>query len=307
MAEKTIHTTEHEHSKNAPKSGMSLPVMAAAVIVVILVVGAIGWFAISGNAYKPVHPPYTSTSIPQINTNTNSNNGAFESSAKALISKLSAYPQQQQFTANYSGSIYTALSTTPTPLSGNLTSQYERYNNSALSVTSVFYNGTNTFKTAVYYSGNGSSYACISNATTSRYTCQTVRTEFNSSTFALSVLLGALSNSSSRSLAYSNSSYNGISCIAISMNSISSTNQSGVIINSTERLNGCIQPSYRIPLYLNISSYSIASGSYQNGSRRSSVPSVSESLSVNLHMTSLINSSSKSVVESLPANATMLG
>ncbi len=283
-------------------------VALAAIVVVVIIAAAIVLIWVPNGSHGTPSTPVKhgiTTTIPTIQTSNQS--GSTLSSTSALVAALSVYPQQSQFTANYNGSIYTSLSTSPSPLSGTLLSQYERYGNSAKSVTSIFYNRSSQVKTAVYYSANGPAYACVLNMTTQNYGCQIITTEFNASNFGLSILLAMLSNSSANSLKIYNSSYNGLSCIEVSANTSSSYNSSGVILSSEQHLSSCIQPKYRVPLTLNLSSLNTASGSYYNGTTKTAVPTVSETLMVELHLVNLTNSSSESDVQNLPANAVMVG
>jgi hypothetical protein len=272
---------------------------AVIAVVVIIAAAALLWWFSSGSHAKAALSP--STTIVQTQSNSN------KVSAEALLAAISEYPAQSQFTANYTGTIYTSLSTNPAPMTGNLSSQYERYNNSAKSVTAIAYNKTARVDTSVYYSDNGPSYACILNTTTTGYACQAISTQFNSSTFGLSVFLAALSNSSSKGITVSNSSYKGMPCLLVSANTNTAFNNSGVLLTSNEQVSSCIQPRYRIPLTMNISSFSSASGNYLNGTTKTAVPPISEALRVNFHLVSIKNSSSKADVTNLPANAVMVG
>jgi hypothetical protein len=184
-----------------------------------------------------------------------------------------------------------------------------RYNGSALYITSEQsrepypFNSTSRY----YYSTNGTSYSCTSNFT-ANYTCQPASVSLNLSTFGLSTFLGLLSvnayNLSDVPATVSNSSYNGIPCLATYIKVSNSTESSGATLSITDTLSGCIQPVYKVPLELNISAVGTESGSYPNGTV---MKPETVTLGLNLHLTNLTNSSSPSEVENLPANALIVG
>lgn len=286
-----------------PAKGSMPKFIVPGAIAVVIVLVALVWLASSTGHASPIH----ATTITVNATVNAAQSSSGELSAQDIITLLSPYQQPQQFTANYTGSIYTAISTGAAPITGNLTAEYERYNNSARSYTDIVSSQAGVFKTMTYYSNNGIAYACAANSTSRSYICQSALTKFNASDFGLSMLLSAMSNSSSRTISVSNSSYRGTPCIGISSRTNSSYNNSGVIIATMAQVSGCIEPRYRIPLLLNFSSLSIASGTYFNGTTKTKVPPVSESLMVNMRLTGITNSSSQSEVQSLPANAVTVG
>lgn len=288
--------------KGAKRSSQKALIAVGAVAAVIVIALAAVIWASSGN---PAGHKATTTTMRQGGSTVSQQSGE-KLSAQDLITILSSYRQQEQFTANYSGSVYTSISTGSGPITGNLTSEFMRYNGSARTITAILSDQVGELMTSVYYPANGLSYACTANSTMN-YTCQRVNTNFNASTFGLSSFLGSPSNSSSKTITAFNSSYRGIPCIGLSSRMNSSYNSSGVIVTTRQSISSCVQPEYRIPLLLSINTTSTASGSYLNGSRRTAVPPVSETVMVNLHLVNLTNSSSQSEVEGLPANAVIVG
>jgi hypothetical protein len=270
-------------------------VVIGAIIGVVVLAGIL-WAALGMHGSTP---PVTTSTVLSTQTYNSS-----QLSVDSFLSTLAAYNQQLTFTANYTGTIYTPLSTSPQPMTGNLMSQFQRYNDSAVSITSISSPEAGNLQTAVYYTSNGLSYAC--SKSTLNYSCQQIPTAYNATTFGLSVFLGALSNSSAKTASHFNSSYDGIPCIAISTSTNSTYNDSGVIVKTSSIASGCVQPVYRIPLVLNLSSESSAAGSYLNGTKETTITPVSEQVMVNLHLVGLTNSSSQSAVTTLPANAVIV-
>ena len=281
----------------APKGQQNIAIIGAVIGVIVL--AGIIWAAYGLGGSSPVS---TTTAFTTTIASTSSSG---QLSAQTFLSTLASYRQQPQFTANYVGTLYSALSS-GTPTTGNLITQFQRYNNSAVSTTDISSMQAGSLNTAVYYGSNGIAYGCTTGQT-QNYTCQQIPTAFNASTFGLSVFLGALSNSSAHTVSQINSSYDGIPCIALSTLTNNTYNDSGVIVTTKSVVSGCVQPVYRIPLVLNLTSESTAAGSYQNGTGRTTITPVKEDVLVNLHIVNLTNSSSQSIVENLPANAVILG
>jgi hypothetical protein len=223
--------------------------------------------------------------------------------ANGLIALLAQRNQVENFTANYTGSAYTLVSIEPGPLTGNLSAVYERYGNSARSTTVISSGASGLVKTTVYYLSNGTSYECAANSS-ENYMCKQVETVFNASDFGVSMFLAALENASTKaSITAPNSSYSGIPCTETVAHVDTSYNYSGTMISTDERISGCIQLSYRIPLTLDINSTIVAASS---GAGNAQTKPVSEKLLLMMHLVNLTNSSSEAYVEQPPANATLV-
>ncbi len=290
-------------AKSADRSKIITSAVGILVVIVALVV--VVW-AYAGHPATP-KTSYATTSTPMapIITSQRAASGP-QISVQQLMSELSSSKSQNQFTADYAGTIYSSISTQPTAMTGNLLSQFERYNGSARSSTSVSSAQAGTFNSSAYYFKNGTSYACYTNSS-SNPICQKANTTFNLSTFGISSFLGALPANYSNSISAVNSSYRGFKCTELSAKIYNSFNNSGVILNTTEYVSGCIQLVYKIPLVLNISSQTTAQGVYFNGTVRNRITPESQTVMVNLHMVNITNSSTASAVENLPANALVIG
>ena len=268
---------------------------ALAIIVVIVIIGIV--------AFMP-HQPAKVTTIPTTTISQYIISGGITS--QQVFARLNSYPQQKNFTAIYVGTIDMALPSPYGAINGSVYSSFERSGASALSKTSVVLPSVNqSFNTSQYYASNGIVYTCTSNAT-NVFTCTgTYSSLINASNFALYFL--ASSNSSMGGMiGLSNSSYNGASCLMANGGFNTSTNSSGVIVTNLARFSGCIQPEYRVPLFLNLTTITMISGSYYNGTSTTKVTPESEQVFIRLHLSNLTNSSTASEVENLPANAIVL-
>ena len=290
MPRRSSSSSKNQVKKDARQQWLAI---GAGIIAVVLLVGALWWF--NPSAAKPSSATTTLLSAP-IQTNSNLLD------VQQVQAIIASYPQQRSFTANYTGSVYSDITTSPQPMNTNITSSYSRYNDSAFTSTFVSSPGAESFSTAAYYSANGLTYECTANAT-SNYTCQRATNPFNATDFGLSIFLTAITNSSNKSIAVSNSSVDGIPCLEMSTSSNSTLNESGMTIRGTESISGCIEPRYRIPLVLNLTSLSTASGIYTNATGSTRINPISETLRVHLLLVNLTNSSSQAQVENLPANA----
>jgi hypothetical protein len=302
------HKTKAEaghHAKPAGKSGLLVPGIIVLVIVLIAVVWVSGShiYGQSSSSKAPNRAVITSPTARATTT------APPKESVQDFLAGLSSYGSVSQFTANYIGTISSTASAQSLTLTGTLRSQYQRYNGSAVAITTEKANQSYSFNstTRYYFSSNSVSYSCIANST-SPYTCEPTAIPLNISTFGLSTFLGLLGgNFSSTPITVSNSSYDGMPCLAATVMLRNSFNNSGAIVNSSDLISGCIQPTYKIPLLLNISAVDTESGTYRNGTVNTIIPAQSVSFSVMMHLANLTNSSSEAAVENLPANAVIVG
>jgi len=278
--------------------------MVPGIIVAVIVIVGIIWFAM-GHMPATTVPNTKSTIAATPIISQNLPPGAYQISVPGLLAKLASYKSNTQFTANYVGYINTVISTNPTPIVGNLTTSYQRYNQSAHSITMIKSPQAGSFTSSVFYK-NGKTTACTTNSITN-YTCQTINSTFNASTFGLSVFIDALPANYSEPMLAINSSFDGIPCLEVAAKISSSYNNSGIILSSTQYVSSCLQQVYKIPLEINLTTVNTAEGSYHNGTSITPISPQSESVTALLRIVNLTNSSTQSEVESLPANAVMLG
>jgi hypothetical protein len=287
------------------------------IVVLALVIIAIAWF---GTGHGTSAPSSSSPKAPinQITGTTTPLNttlptltfptlsGGQPITLSAFLSGISAVKGPTQFKATFAGTVFSAVSTSSNQINGTITSVYERYNNSARSITSISSPLAGTFVNEVYYFANGTSYSCYSNLA-ANYTCQKANATFNSFTFGLSPFLTALPANYSRSLSELNSSYNGVPCTELLATFTGSRNNSGVMLNNSQIVSGCLSPAYKIPLQLNLTSLTTAKGSYFNGTAWTRIAPQSQIIRIKLHVANLTNGSSAADVASLPANAVIIG
>lgn len=298
-SERARKTTAEAHATSKGKAGQNrmfgITLAAGIVVLALVVLYSSGMFDGAGKQAQ-------STTILQTQNAVAQQAGSYQISADGLIPSLAGYPQQEQYTANYTGFEEVQISTDPTPILSNISIQFERYNGNARTRTTEQSSvGSVPGPVYYYYPGNGIAFACTANVT-KNYTCYRLTTSYNASNFGLSAFIGAL-NSSNQKITAFNSSFEGMGCIALFAENGSSYNQSGVVLESNQLISGCVAPRYRIPLVFNVTLYRKVSGRYQNGS---TISPASELINVELHLTSITNSSSANSVESLPANAAIL-
>jgi hypothetical protein len=158
-----------------------------------------------------------------------------------------------------------------------------------------------SLNTTQYYAPNGTVYTCTSNSTGGPASCRSMYAPLvNASNFAL-YFFASGNSTQGRGITLSNSSYNGAPCLMASGGSNSSANESGISIMNGETFSGCINPRYRIPLFLNLTTLTTISGSYYNGNSTVAVPRESERVLVRLRLSNLTDSAPG--LQSLPANA----
>ena len=308
---KSVH---HVSSLPAAKSGNSNILLLGGILVILIIIG-LAWVATSRGSSSPSttsilqHPisqitgqttPGTTTVLPTLQ-------GGHPISLSALLSSISKAKAVPQFTAQYAGTVFTAVSTSNTTINGVIYAEYQRYNGSARSLTSISSPLAGTFNSMVYYFANGTSYSCFTNTTSAVTTCQRINDTYNASSFGLSPFLSALPTNYTGSLSELNSSYKGIPCTALLSTFTHALNNSGVLLNTSAAVSGCISLTYKIPLELNLSSFTRATGSYYNGTAFRKIIPQSQSIMITLRLLNLTNSSSGSMVLSLPANAVIAG
>ena len=72
---------------------------------------------------------------------------------------------------------------------------------------------------------------------------------------------------------------------------------------NNELFSSCVDPRYRIPLFLNLTTLTTVSGSYYNGTAKVNVPSESEQVLIRLHLSNLTASAPELQAATLAANS----
>ena len=192
----------------------------------------------------------TTTTVRQANSTAVQQNGE-KQSAQDLLSILSSYRQQKQFTANYSGSIYTSMSMGSGTVTGNVTSEFERYNDSARTNTTILSPQAGDLMTSNLLLRPTDLHVCTANSS-QNYSCQGISTTSTPPTSGSPRSWRIPPNSSSKTLTLFNSSYRGIPCLGLSSRVNSSYNNSGVHHSNQAADLELHTPAYRIPLQLSI-------------------------------------------------------